>query len=102
MATICLHNFLKTLNDLRPAENRIYCPPNFVDIEQPDGSIIPGTWRNENTRDVECIKPTTAHRSTMEAYKQRDSIADYLLTPAGEVPWQNEYVRRGVNGPDFV
>ncbi|CAL1681009.1 unnamed protein product [Lasius platythorax] len=87
MTTICLHNFLKTINDLTSMENRIYCPPNFVDTEQEDGSIIPGAWRNEYSTGIECI-PSTAHRSTIEAYKQRDIIANYFLSAVGEVPWQ--------------
>jgi len=36
LTTICLHNFLKTVNDLNPANERIYCPPNFIDTEQED------------------------------------------------------------------
>lgn len=90
-------------NDLRSENNNntLYCPSSFIDTEQADGSIIPGTWRNEHSIGVECIRPTTVHRSTVQAYKQRDTIADYFLTPAGEVPWQNEYINRGLNGPDL-
>lgn len=82
-------------------ENRIYCPPNFVDTEQEDGSIIPGARRNEYSTGIECIRPSTAHRSTIEAYKQRDIIANYFLSAVGEVPWQYTYIRRGLNGPDI-
>lgn len=99
MATICLHNFLETVNDLTPANNRLYCPLNFVDVEQENGDIIPGTWRNEYSGGIECIRPTTAHRSTMVAYRQRDAIVEYLLTPAGEVTWQKDYIHRGSNAP---
>lgn len=101
IATICLHNFLKTINDSSQIENRIYCPPNFIDVEQADGSIIPGMWRNKYyPGGIEHIRSTTAHRSTTEAYKQRDAIAEYLMTPVGEVPWQKEYVCRGLNNCD--
>lgn len=101
LATVFLHNFLKTINDLTAEEDRIYCPPNFIDTEQEDGSIIHGAWRNEYSTEMSRIRSTTAHRSTTAAYKQRDEIADYLLTPEGEVPWQNEYINRGLNNPDF-
>jgi len=37
LTTICLHNFLKTVNDLNPTNERSYCPPNFIDTEQEDG-----------------------------------------------------------------
>lgn len=100
MAAICLHNYLKTINDLRPIENRIYCPPNFIDIEETNGNIIPGTWRNEDEC-LEHVRPTTAHNVTREAYKQRDVIAEYLLTPAGSVPWQDDYICRGLNNPNL-
>jgi len=47
------------------------------------------------------VRRTSAHRSTLQAYKQQDVIADYLLTPAGEVHWQYEYINRGLNAPNF-
>ncbi|XP_071641987.1 uncharacterized protein [Temnothorax longispinosus] len=100
MAAVCLHNYLKTKNDIQPIANRIYCPLNFVDTEETDGNIIPGMWRNENSECLEQIRPSTAHRATNEAYKQRDAIAEYLMTPAGEVSWQKEYVSRGLNNCD--
>lgn len=43
MATICLYNFLKTVNDISSVDSRMYCPPNFINTEQADGTIIPGT-----------------------------------------------------------
>lgn len=101
VATICLHNYLKTMNDARAVEHHTYCPPYFIDREQEDGYIIPGTWRNERAECLERIASTSAHRSTIEAYKKRDEIAEYLLTPAGEVPWQRDYVSRGFNNADF-
>lgn len=94
MATICLHNFLKTINDSISVESRTYCPTNFIDTEQVDG-IIPGAWRNESSTGVESIRPSSCHRSTTEAYKQRDTLADYFFSSAGEIPWQYMYIRRG-------
>lgn len=100
MATVCLHNYLKTINDLQQVENRRYCPPCFVDTEEADGNIIPGMWRNENSECLGQIRPSTAHRATNEAYKQRDAIAEYLMSPCGKVPWQIDYVCRGLNNCD--
>jgi len=103
LTTICLHNFLKTVNDLNPANERIYYTPNFIDTKQEDGDIIPGAWRYENSgNNMECIRPSTAHRSTQAAYKQRNEIPDYLITSNGEVPWQYDYIHRGFNGPDLI
>lgn len=74
---------------------------HFIDVEQEDGNIIPGTWRNiYSSGGIKCIRSITAHRSTTEAYKQRDAIAEYLMTPAGEVSWQKDYIRRGLNNCD--
>lgn len=47
MATICLHNFIKFEEDHVQAENRVYCPPNFIDSEDREGNIIPGEWRRD-------------------------------------------------------
>lgn len=102
MVTMCLHNFLKTINDTTLIENRTYCPLNFVDTEQEDRRIISGAWRNEyNNTAIESIRSSTAHRSTIDAYKQRDNIVDYFLSAVGEIPWQYSYIRRGFNGPDI-
>lgn len=99
MACICLHNFLKTENDELPVHNRTYCPPNFVDSESQSGEIYLGEWRNEG-ESFQGLAPTSAHRATTEAYKQRDTLAHYLVTPEGEVPWQYTYIRRGFNSED--
>ncbi|XP_011689337.1 PREDICTED: uncharacterized protein LOC105450915 [Wasmannia auropunctata] len=42
MASVCLHNFLKTENDALPTRHRLYCPPNFVDSESQNGDVVPG------------------------------------------------------------
>lgn len=103
LTTVCLHNFLKTVNDLNLVNDRIYCPPNFVDTAQENGDVTPGAWRNKNFgNNMERIRPSAAHRSTQAAYKQRDEIADYLITSSGEDLWQYEYVNRSFNGPHFV
>lgn len=95
LSTVCLHNFLKHIEEQQEITNRFYCPPNFVDRED-NGNIINGAWR-ENDMPLQRIAPCNAHRATVEAYKQRDKLADYFLTPQGEVPWQLEYIRRGQN-----
>lgn len=54
ISTICLHNFLKSVNDKQPASKRLYCPPNFVDCEDENGNLTPGAWRSaeNNIQDI--------------------------------------------------
>lgn len=92
MASICLHNFLKTENDQLPAQERRYCPPNFADAESENGQIRFGEWRDELLDDRANLRPSNSHRATQEAYRQRDSLANYFVTLSGKVPWQYEYV----------
>lgn len=63
VAMIYLYNFLKTVSDSRPVEHRIYCPPNFIDIEEEDSSII----------FLEYGEMNRFARSTTIAYKQWNS-----------------------------
>lgn len=94
MTCICLHNFLKIENDLLPSQNRRYCPINFVDVESENGEIRNGEWRNETSEERTNLRPTCAHRATREAYNQRNSLANYFLILAGEIPWQYAHIPR--------
>lgn len=67
MSTICLHNYLMTINDSK--QEKSYCPSNFIGSKETDGTIIYGTWRNECSNNMERISSTIAHRSTVQAYK---------------------------------
>lgn len=99
LSTVCLHNFLKSYEEQEPAINKVYCPPNFVDVEN-NGNITYGAWRNNDIQFQNNL-PCNARRATIEAYKLRDKLADYFLTPEGEIPWQYEYIRRGQNSDIF-
>lgn len=95
LSAVCLHNFLKSYEEQQPETNKCYCPPGFVDTENDNGNIINGAWR-ENNVPIPSISPCNAHRATVEAYEERNKLADYFVTE-GQVPWQLEYVRRGQN-----
>ena len=45
-AACCLHNYLK-ISEMRSSisSTRHYCPPGYVDHEDPLGNFIPGDWR---------------------------------------------------------
>ncbi|XP_018360394.1 PREDICTED: uncharacterized protein LOC108759443 [Trachymyrmex cornetzi] len=97
LSTVCLHNFLKSFEEQQSATyNRVYCPPNFIDVENNNGDVINGAWR-ENDVHIQGIQPCNARRATIEAYEQRDKLTNYFLTLQGEIPWQYEYVRRVQN-----
>ncbi|XP_067209497.1 uncharacterized protein [Linepithema humile] len=101
MSTICLHNFIKFEEDLAQVENRVYCPPNFIDSEDAAGNIILGEWRRDVGKAFRDIPPTSMHHATTIAYKQRDKLADYFVTQPGEVLWQYDYVKRGLHYDDL-
>lgn len=90
MATVCLHNYLRK-NDA----NNNYCPPTYVDRDE-NGIEIPGDWRNEGLGYLfGDVRNTGACRAVTVVYEVRDRLAHYFSTPAGQVPWQIEYIRRG-------
>lgn len=91
---MCLHNFLKIKNDEKIPLYQKYCPNQYVDRETTEGNVIAGEWRDE--LEVNNLRNLTngAHRAAREAYEMRDTLSSYFLTPAGEVPWQYEYIRR--------
>lgn len=81
------------------SEQQRFCPPQFIDYENAQGEIIGGEWRERiQNNSLKSIGNVGAHRATRAAYKMRDTLATYFLTPTGEIPWQYEYIRRGVHG----
>ncbi|GIY74264.1 hypothetical protein CEXT_41961 [Caerostris extrusa] len=48
-AAVCLHNFLKLVDDtMLPLMGR-YCLPGFSDTLSPDGDMIFGSWKQEDS-----------------------------------------------------
>lgn len=95
ISTVCLHNFLKTKDEERMPGNRTYCDTQSIDRELENGEVIPGSWRN-NCQPEQLI-PSSSHRASRIAMETRDILADYFITPEGEVQWQYDYIRRGRN-----
>lgn len=89
-ATLCLHNYLRT-----ELVNQ-YSPANLVDRIE-DGELIHGEWREitKNYKNLTSVGRTGSNIAPAISYGQRDNLADYLMTPAGSVPWQLFYVNRG-------
>jgi len=44
------------------------------------------------------LRPTAAHRASRNAMEQRDILANYFVSRAGEILWQYDYTRRGTHG----
>lgn len=102
LATLVLHNFLLTFS------KSSYCPNNFIDCETSDGTIRTGDWRNdvmpnstfddlENLPREENLSEAARIR---KAYQMRDRLADYFVSPEGEVSWQEDYINRGKYSDD--
>ncbi|XP_031330267.1 protein ALP1-like [Photinus pyralis] len=65
LSCVVLHNFIKYNEDNGAAGNMRYCPPGFADVINGEGTVSSGTWRQ------------------------------YLNSPEGSVPWQEEVIWRG-------
>ena len=46
-AACVLHNYLRICDIRSASTTRQYCPPGYVDHEDPLGNLIPGDWRSE-------------------------------------------------------
>lgn len=77
-ACVVLHNKLR---DLRPNLG------NEVDVEQPDGQIVPGAWRNAGIME-EVVAEGRGPRQTAEGKELRAYLKAYYNSAVGSVPWQ--------------
>ena len=80
-ASCILHNFLRTKSEV------MYLA---VDEEDTDHHVAPGAWRD-------AVQLTSAvvsrgRNPPQEAKVQRDMLADYFHSGAGQVPWQNHMI----------
>ena len=81
---VCLHNLCRTRY---PA-----LAPGVLDREDEHGNVIPGEWRNQQELEpvargsVRALNPTTAAKNL------RQSLTDYVNSPEGSVPWQNDKI----------
>lgn len=93
LATMCLHNFLLLQSEIN--REKKYCPLNFIDKEN-DASVSSGNGRLEAANEnLLTLNVENNEDLTNESYNIRESLTAYFLTPAGEVTWQYDYVRRG-------
>lgn len=93
-STVVLHNYL--LNDEMKINNseRRYCPTGFADFVDKTGTVQLGTWREEG-KSLKSVARVPSNNPTNVAKQQRDTLADFFSSPAGFVPWQDDYINRG-------
>jgi hypothetical protein len=99
-ATVCLHNLIKQKEYSMPDAKKKYCPPSYCDGQTNDG-IVEGQWRREvgNNFNVvleEIIKVGRGGNNPgKEALNLREQLKEYLISPAGAISGQVNYVTRG-------
>lgn len=81
-ACVVLHNMC------RDKCGKQYMPEGSVD-QQTRNDISPGAWR-QHTNPLESLPPIAGRNTYRRAKMLRDQMADYFVTPAGELPWQYE------------
>ena len=86
---VVLHNFLR-----KEAGSR-YLSPLSVDHESENGDVVPGEWRQTFAVQQQLLGLLrSGRRNSSRAVEVRDTLADYFVSAAGAVSWQNERVNR--------
>ncbi|XP_065665346.1 uncharacterized protein LOC136086784 [Hydra vulgaris] len=90
-AIVALHNFLMKK---RSANNYLYCPTNYTDIDSPAG-FRPGDWRQDNSCSA-ALQPLSSgsNNYSKDAKQVRDDFKEYFNSPEGELEWQLDLVNR--------
>ena len=91
-AAMALHNFLRVEDANLEQKVSKYVPPNYLDSENCDGSLLPGEWRNVSTSGVQNSGHLGTNNNTVISAEIREAFADYFTCPAGSLPWQNKFI----------
>ena len=92
-AAFALHNYLQIEKSGFEDESKQYIPSDFVDRDDPNGEVIPGTWRNfANTGGTTEIGRMGSNNSARSLSRVRDKFAEFFISPCGTVPWQNQCI----------
>ena len=94
-AACVLHNYLKITDFRSYSSSRQYCPPGYVDHEDPMGNFIPGDWRSERGQNaaLTTISHTGSNTFSRSAAFMRDTYKEYFVSSSGELEWQYIHVR---------
>ena len=83
LSCVCLHNLMRL---------RYPSLQNAV-LDQEDGQhgVVAGAWRNG--LDIQLVDDNVrGNRATNAAKLQREYLKEYINSPAGAVPWQNNMI----------
>ncbi|KAJ8967937.1 hypothetical protein NQ317_000816 [Molorchus minor] len=94
-ATVVLHNFIKKSEIDIPEAERKYCTAGLMDHLDENGILEAGTWHN-----LPCNLPSVgrlgSNNPSRSLQAKRNILAEYFISQEGCVPWQWEYVLRGL------
>ena len=96
LAAVALHNWLKKHEDSQKCYGRVYCPPGYVDYEDCHGILHKGVWRSEVSEagPLQKVGKLGTNNHTKSAEYYRSMFANFFVSRQGELPWQQDYVRR--------
>ena len=83
---MCLHNYLCEVR------TDTYTLPALANTEDPDHRLVEGTWRKDGLGAMLPLQPGRPCNSSMAAKQIRDKLKSYFVSPAGQVPWQENYI----------
>ena len=88
-AACVLHNYLKIADFRSYSSSRQYCPPGYVDHEDPMGNFITGDWRSETGQNaaLTTISHTGSNTFSRSAAFMRDTYKEYFVSSSGELEW---------------
>eukprot|EP00795_Rhopilema_esculentum_P003600 gene3600-13019_t len=96
LAAIALHNWLKKHDDSQKSYRRLYCPVGYVDYDDSHGIVHKGIWRSEVSEAGALADITQMGSNNYPKTAERFCalMADFFVSPQGELLWQYTYVRR--------
>lgn len=92
-ALVVLHNFIMTAEESTDPNMRMYAPPTFIDVEEPDGTVREGEWRRNTSPYFEALGRVGGNRANCTSYGLRDYLRGYFNSDIGysQAPWQYDY-----------
>ena len=87
LASLTLHNFLRTVR------SNTYVVPRLTDWENEAHELVEGTWMKEGLGTALLpLPPVQARNSPLTAKELREVLKKYCVSPAGQVPWQEDFI----------